>query len=73
MTQRNSITEPMGTEAAVGERYAKAAGKAEQSLCCAVSYDPKFLANIPREVVEKDYGCGDPSRWLRERAPGDPV
>ena len=66
MTQRNSITEPLGTEAAVGKRYAKAAQKAEQSLCCAVSYDAELLANIPQEVIEKDYGCGDPSRWLRE-------
>jgi hypothetical protein len=29
-----------------------------------VVYDRRYLAIIPPEVVEKDYGCGDPSRAL---------
>ncbi len=28
-------------------------------------YDPTLLRAIPDEVLERDYGCGDPSRWLR--------
>ena len=63
---RDNVSEPIATESTVSERYRKAAQQAEASLCCAVSYDPKYLANIPAEVIEKDYGCGDPSRWLRE-------
>ncbi len=60
----------LDTEAAVRERYAKAARAREAQLCCPVSYDPKYLEVIPQEILEKDYGCGDPSRYLR---PGDTV
>ena len=57
-------------ESAVRDRYAKAAGKSEAALCCPIEYDPKYLQVIPSEVIEKDYGCGDPSRWLK---PGETV
>lgn len=56
----------MVTETAVHERYRGAARKAEAALCCPVEYDPKYLKVIPAEVTERDYGCGDPSRWVRE-------
>jgi SAM-dependent methyltransferase len=55
---------------AVRERYAAAAATREPALCCPVSYDPRHLEAIPREVLERDYGCGDPSRHVRE---GDTV
>jgi arsenite methyltransferase len=42
----------------------------EAAQCCSVEYDPRFLGVIPSEVIEKDYGWGDPSRYLR---PGDTV
>lgn len=54
------------TEAAVKARYAGAAHTPEAALCCPVDYDRKYLAVIPKEVIEKDYGCGDPSKYLRE-------
>lgn len=57
-------------ETAVQERYSKAAERSEAALCCPVKYDPKYLRAIPSEVIEKDYGCGDPSQWLR---PGETV
>lgn len=58
-------------ELAVKARYAKGAFKKEEALCCPASpYDPKFLEVIPEEIIEKDYGCGDPSKYLRE---GDTV
>jgi len=50
----------------VRERYAEGATTQVPQLCCPVDYDPKFLEVIPKEVVERDYGCGDPSRWLQE-------
>ena len=53
-------------EKEVLERYAEASTRFEPELCCAVQYDPKFLAAIPEEVIEKDYGCGDPSQFIRE-------
>lgn len=56
------------TEAAVRSRYAAAAKAPEPALCCPSQkqYDADLLKRIPREVIEKDYGCGDPTPWLRE-------
>jgi len=52
-------------EAAVLERYGKAAQEVEACLCLPVSYDRELLKVIPAEIREKDYGCGDPSRYVR--------
>ena len=51
---------------AVQERYSKAAQNIEKSLCCPIEYDPGYLRKIPKEILERDYGCGDPSRYVRE-------
>ena len=53
-------------EAVVLQRYGDAARKVESCLCLPVSYDPALLKAIPDEILEKDYGCGDPSRYIRE-------
>jgi len=63
-------TATLDTEAAVRERYQKAARAREAQLCCPATYDPKCLEVIPQEILEKDYGCGDPTRYLR---PGETV
>lgn len=55
---------------AVKDRYSAAAEQREQALCCPVSYDPQLLEKIPDEIIEKDYGCGDPTAFVR---PGDVV
>ena len=57
-------------EKSVKERYAAAAAAPEAALCCPVDYDRKYLEIIPDEVIEKDYGCGDPSKYLN---PGETV
>lgn len=57
-------------EASVRDRYARGASTVEPELCCPVAYDPRYLAAIPAEVLERDYGCGDPSRHVR---PGETV
>jgi len=54
------------TNRAVRERYASAAKTREAALCCPVDYDRALLKVIPDEVIERDYGCGDPSRYVRE-------
>jgi ubiquinone/menaquinone biosynthesis C-methylase UbiE len=64
------MTAPLDAERAVRERYAAAARAREAALCCPVDYDTRLLAAIPQEVIERDYGCGDPSRHVR---PGDVV
>lgn len=58
------------TEHIVSARYSTAAAQPEAALCCPVNYDPRYLKIIPEEVIEKDYGCGDPSRHVR---PGETV
>ncbi|MDX6767558.1 MAG: methyltransferase domain-containing protein [Candidatus Methylacidiphilales bacterium] len=55
----------MNIETAVKQRYAAGAREAEAALCCPVDYDKQYLTAIPQEVIERDYGCGDPSRHLR--------
>jgi ubiquinone/menaquinone biosynthesis C-methylase UbiE len=57
-------------EQAVRERYSAAAERKQDALCCPTAYDPKYLAALPQEIIEKDYGCGDPSRYIR---PGEAV
>jgi len=52
-------------EAAVLERYGNAAQEVEACLCLPVSYNQELLKVIPKEIIEKDYGCGDPSRYAR--------
>jgi len=53
-------------ETIVRERYAAGAKERADKLCCPVDYEPAYLSVIPGEVIERDYGCGDPSRYLRE-------
>lgn len=52
-------------ETAVRERYSGAASAREQDLCCPTSYDPGLLAAIPDEVLQRDYGCGNPAAHVR--------
>ncbi len=60
----------MSHESSVKERYQSAARTQEASLCCPVEYNTEYLKIIPPEVIEKDYGCGDPSAYLH---PGETV
>ncbi|MCF7763494.1 MAG: methyltransferase domain-containing protein [Verrucomicrobia bacterium] len=60
----NTLT-PRTSEAAVKNRYSAAAATAEPALCCPIEYNPNLLKVIPQEVIDKDYGCGDPSQYLK--------
>jgi SAM-dependent methyltransferase len=60
-----SSTGTLDVEQAVRARYAQGAREQVSALCCPVEYDPRLLEVIPAEVLERDYGCGDPSRFLR--------
>jgi arsenite methyltransferase len=66
----NGVDHAASLEAAVLERYGNAAQAVEACLCLPVSYDNALLKVIPDEILEKDYGCGDPSRYIR---PGETV
>ncbi len=54
----------LNVDQAVRDRYADAAQQKEQALCCPVDYDAQYLSMIPQEIVERDYGCGDPSKYV---------
>ncbi len=56
----------MKTESVVKDRYAEGAKAQEAALCCPVEYDAKYLEVIPSVVIERDYGCGDPSKYVKE-------
>jgi arsenite methyltransferase len=57
-------------EQLVRERYSRGAHEREESLCCPTEYDDRYLAVLPREIIERDYGCGNPSAYVQ---PGDCV
>ena len=61
---------PLDQTQAVDDRYGAAALEQEACLCTPVAFNPKWLDVIPSEVVERDYGCGDPTRWVES---GDTV
>ena len=58
-------SERLDVERSVRERYSKAAGARAAELCCPVDYDSRLLGVIPEEILERDYGCGDPTRHVR--------
>ncbi len=55
---------------AVRQRYSEGAQAVQPELCCPISYDPNLLEAIPQEVIDRDYGCGDPAQHIR---PGETV
>ena len=60
----------VATPATVGEnvreRYSAAGKEAEAALCCPIDYNPVYLKVLPDEILERDYGCGDPSKYCKE-------
>ena len=60
----------LNIETAVADRYSQAAEAREEALCCPVQYQPELLKVIPDEIIQRDYGCGDPSPFVK---PGDTV
>ena len=57
-------------EAAVTSRYSKGAKARQETLCCPIDFNPKHLEVLPAEIIERDYGCGDPTPYVE---PGDVV
>jgi ubiquinone/menaquinone biosynthesis C-methylase UbiE len=65
MIERTAKKTVLDVERVVRERYSAAARDKEACLCTAVGYDPRLLDSLPAEIVERDYGCGDPTRWIK--------
>lgn len=55
-----------GIESKVLQRYKESARRVEPSLCCPPAYDPQEIQWLPQEIVQKDYGCGDPTLTVGE-------
>jgi len=53
-------------ESSVYQRYANAAQQLEQALCCPTEYAADFLSVIPEEILDRDYGCGDPTPYVNQ-------
>ncbi len=60
----------MDVKEAVLDCYSEGAKEVQPTLCCPVDYNQELLKLIPQEIIEKDYGCGDPSRYVQD---GDTV
>jgi len=56
----------MSVKSAVLERYSEGANERQENLCCPIDYDASLLKLLPQEIIDKDYGCGDPSRYVQE-------
>jgi arsenite methyltransferase len=57
--------DPASVAAAVSATYSEGAQAVQEELCCPVNYDAQYLEVLPQEILQRDYGCGDPSRHLR--------
>lgn len=66
----NTSQPGINVEQAVRQRYSAASQQVEPALCCPVQYDASYLKVLPAEILERDYGCGDPSRYVQ---PGETV
>ena len=62
----SSVAGTLNVEAAVRAQYSQAAQQTEAELCCPISYNADYLKALPQEILERDYGCGDPSRHVGE-------
>jgi arsenite methyltransferase len=56
----------LDVERAVRDRYSAASKEQEPALCCPVNYETKYLKVLPQELIDRDYGCGDPSKYVEE-------
>lgn len=63
---KGTETEGLNVESAVRERYSAAAKEREPALCCPVQYERQYLEVLPQELIDRDYGCGDPSKYVQE-------
>ncbi|MGF1478309.1 MAG: methyltransferase domain-containing protein [Cyanophyceae cyanobacterium] len=64
--QNTNSPQVYSVEDAVLERYKAGAQQQQPSLCCPTEYEGNYLERLPAEIIEKDYGCGDPTRYVRE-------
>ncbi len=62
----NKASNQLDHKDAIQERYGSAAQEKESCLCTPVGFNPVLLEAIPQEVIERDYGCGDPTKYVQK-------
>ena len=65
-TTSNKASNQFDHKDAIQERYGSAALEKESCLCTPVGFNPVLLEAIPQEVIERDYGCGDPTKYVQK-------
>ena len=70
--QSNQNSATIDVESAVRDRYSAASQAVEPALCCPVQYDDRYLQVLPQELIDRDYGCGNPAEHV-ERESGEVV
>lgn len=55
---------PYHIESEVQETYQVAAQQVAAGLCFPAEYSRLDLQHLPEEIIQKDYGCGDPTRYV---------
>lgn len=65
-TQPESLTSAVNydIESEVLTRYQAGARQQQPSLCCPTEYEGNYTKILPEEIITKDYGCGDPTRYV---------
>ena len=64
-TTNEQLTASYNIESAVLERYQEGAQQVQPELCCPTDYEENYLDILPQEIIQKDYGCGDPTRYIK--------
>lgn len=57
-------------ENTVRQRYEAGAQQQQPSLCCPTEYEGNYLKILPQEIIDRDYGCGNPTLYV---SPGETV
>jgi len=63
-SQAEETAETQNFEEAVLARYGEGAREAQPELCCPIDYEARYLKVLPQEIIDKDYGCGNPSAYV---------
>ncbi|NEP91280.1 MAG: methyltransferase domain-containing protein [Okeania sp. SIO2C2] len=69
-TTNEKLTANYNIENAVLTRYQAGAQQVQPDLCCPTEYEENYLDILPQEIIQKDYGCGDPTLYI---SPGETV
>ncbi len=63
-SEKMKSLDPSCVTDAVTETYAAGANAVQPELCCPVDYNAEYLKVLPQEILDRDYGCGDPSKYV---------